>query len=329
VTVNAATVGPFDLGTVVTRSAFSVDPRTAQLAIDARASDPIPHMLEGIPLHLREVRVFVDRHQFTRNPTSCEAAQLQSTLTGSGARFDDPSDDSTANLTAHFQLLNCLNLGFRPRLGLKLLGGVRRGAYPGLRTVFKARPQDASLKRIAVTMPRSLFLAQNHIRAVCTRAQFAVERCPARSVYGRVSAHTPLFDEPLRGPVVLRSSDNKLPDLVAVLRAGEVRIVLEGRIGPSQGGGIRAFFDELPDAPIERFTMWLQGGKQGLLVNSVNVCANPPRAGVKALAQNNRGAIFTTELRGDCRKFRRAGREGRGEQRRPGRRGRRAKGGRR
>ena len=73
VTINSATVGPFDLGTIVIRSAFEVDPRTAQLRIDSEASDPIPHILEGIPLHLRDIRIYMDRHQFTRNPTSCQA----------------------------------------------------------------------------------------------------------------------------------------------------------------------------------------------------------------------------------------------------------------
>ncbi len=72
VTVNSATVGPFDLGTIVIRSAFSVNPSTAQLQIEAGSSDPIPHILDGIPLHLRDVRIYMDRHEFTRNPTSCE-----------------------------------------------------------------------------------------------------------------------------------------------------------------------------------------------------------------------------------------------------------------
>ena len=71
-TINAATVGPFDLGTIVIRSAFAVDQRTAQLQIDSSASDPIPHIIDGIPLHLRDVRVYMDRFQFTHNPTSCE-----------------------------------------------------------------------------------------------------------------------------------------------------------------------------------------------------------------------------------------------------------------
>jgi hypothetical protein len=301
VTINSATVGPFDLGTVVIRSAFDVDPRTAQLRIDSHASDPIPHIIDGIPLHLRDVRVYMDRHEFTHNPSSCEASRLVSTLTGSGANFADPGDDSSAQIEERFQLLNCLTLGFRPKLGLRLRGQIRRGGFPALRATFAARgARDSNLKRIEVDMPHQLFLAQNHIRTVCTRVQFAAERCPSGSVYGRAVAYTPLLDQPLRGDVYLRSSDNKLPDLVTSLRSGEIRIDLVGRIGPSKEGGIQAFFDNLPDAPIKRFTMLLRGGRYGLLTNSVNVCKRPPRASVKALAQNNVGAIFTSELRGKC-----------------------------
>ena len=302
VTINAATVGPFDLGTIVIRSAFDVDEHPAQLQIDSRASDPIPHILDGIPLHLRDIRIYMDRPEFTHNPSSCEASQLVSTLTGSGARFGDPSDDSTVTATEHFQLLNCLTLGFQPKLGLRLQGGSRRGSYPSLRATFAARgPQDSNLKQIEVLMPHAEFLAQNHIREICTLPQFAANKCPADSAYGHAVAYTPLFDQPLRGDVYLRSAPGRhLPDLVASLYSGAVHIVLEGRIGPAKGGGIRAYFAGLPDAPIERFTMTLDGGKQGLLVNSTNICAAPPVASVKALGQNDIGALFTTELRGQC-----------------------------
>jgi hypothetical protein len=301
VTINAATVGPFDLGTIVIRSAFEIDPRTAQLRIDSRASDPIPHILRGIPLHLRDTRIYLDRPSFTRNPTGCEPSVMISTLTGSGARFADSGDDSSATVSTHFQLLNCLTLGFRPKLGLRLRGGARRGDYPSLRATFASRGAgDAGLKQIAVTMPHSLFLAQEHIRAICSRDLFAAEGCPAGSVYGKAVLRTPLFDEPLRGPVYLRSSTGRLPDLVASLRSGEVRIDLEGKIGPTRKGGIRTRFEDLPDAPIERFTLTLSGGRRGLLVNSANICAAPPVATVKALGQNNRGAIFSSTLRGQC-----------------------------
>ncbi|MFP5389422.1 MAG: NHL repeat-containing protein [Thermoleophilia bacterium] len=308
VTINSATVGPFDLGTIVIRSAFQVDQRTAQLRIDSSASDPIPHIIEGIPLHLREVRIYVDRPQFTHNPSSCEASQLESRLSGSGASFTNPADDSIATVAKHFQLLNCLTLGFKPKLGLRLRGSSKRGGFPSLRATFASRgPRDSNLKRIEVEMPHSLFLAQNHIRTVCTRPQFQAERCPAGSIYGKAVAKTLLFDTPLRGNVYLRSSSTKLPDLVADLHSGAVRIAVEGRIGPGKHGGILAFFDDLPDAPLDSFTMTLRGGRGGLLQNSLDICQNPPLATVSALGQNNIGARFSSVLRGQCAKGKKKG----------------------
>jgi len=307
VTINSAKVGPFDLGTIVIRSAFDVDEHTAQLQIDSRASDPIPHIIDGIPLHLREIRIYIDRPEFTHNPSSCEASELESTLTGSGANFADPSDDSNVTVSEPFQLLNCLTLGFKPRLGLRLRGGVRRHSFPELRATFASRgPKDSNLKEIAVVIPHQMFIAQEHIRGICTRPQFDAQTCPADSVYGHAVAYTPLFDQPLRGDVFLRSDPARhLPDLVASLYSGAVHIVLQGTIGPAKGGGIRTAFADLPDAPINRFVMTLYGGSRGLLVNTANVCSAPPVASVKALAQNNIGSIFTTKLRGQCAQARR------------------------
>jgi hypothetical protein len=303
VTINPATVGPFDLGTVVIRSAFQVDPRTAQLKLDTAASDPIPHILDGVVLHLKEIRIYVDRPNFTHNPSSCEASALTSRLTGSGASFENPADDSLASPSSFFQLLNCRILGFQPRLGVRLRGGTKRGDYPQLRVTFASRgPNDSNLKDIAVIIPRQQFLAQEHIRSICTKPAFSAERCPKESVYGSAVAYTPLLDEPLRGNVYLRSSQGALPDLVADLHSGSIRIILEGRIGPGKKGGIRAFFSDLPDEPVERFVMTLYGGKRGLLVNSADICQTPPVSNVKAIAQNNVGAVFTSKLRGQCGK---------------------------
>jgi len=311
VTVNSATVGPFDLGTIVIRSAFQVDPHTAQLRIDSSASDPIPHIIDGIPLHLREVRIYVDRPNFTHNPSSCEPSQLESTLTGSGATFESTADDSSLTISRHFQLLNCSTLGFKPKLGIRLRGNFHRGGYPQLRATFAARgPQDSNLRRIEVEMPHAEFLAQNHIREVCSRVQFEAKRCPSGSVYGSATAYTPLLDEPLKGNVYLRSSTGKLPDLVADLYSGAVRIIVEGHIGPTKQGGVDAFFDELPDQPLERFVMTLRGGKHGLLTNSTDICAAPPFASVSSIAQNNIGAKFNTVLRGTCKGKKKGGGKG-------------------
>jgi hypothetical protein len=303
VTINSATTGPYDLGTIVIRSAFQVDPHTAQLRIDSSASDPIPHILNGVPLHLRDVRIYMDRHQFTHSPSSCAASELESTLGGTGKRFDDRSDDTTATGTSYFQLLNCLTLHFEPQLGLRLRGGTKRRAYPQLRASFIARgPGDSNLKEISVTVPQQEFLAQEHIEGICGKAQFNADNCPADSIYGSAVAYTPLLDDPLRGNVYLRANpEHAIPDLVASLNSGAVRIILEGRIGPGRKGGIEAFFSELPDQPLSRFVMTLYGGKRGLLQNSADICATPPVASVRALAQNNIGAVFKTKLRGRCK----------------------------
>jgi hypothetical protein len=300
VAIDSAVVGPFDLGVVVVRSAIDVDPRTAQVTIDSSDSDPIPHILDGVPLHLRDIRVYVERPGMTVNPTSCERFSIVSTLTGSSAPFVNPRG-AVGQATVPYQAFNCSSLGFAPAFTLDLSGGHKRGAHPQLKATLAARPGDANVKSAAVTLPPSIFFAQENIRGVCPRAQ-ALDACPPGSVIGHAKAETPLVDEPFEGPVYLRSSTNTLPDLVAVLNGRGVRIVLEGRVDAHRGG-IRARFEGLPDAPVNRFTMTIFGGrKRGLLVNSDNLCRGRHRAEARFLAQNNATAILRPQLRLRCRK---------------------------
>ena len=39
---------------------------------------------------------------------------------------------------------------------------------------------------------------------ICTRPQFNSEACPPETIYGNAVAYTPLFDQPLSGPLYLR-----------------------------------------------------------------------------------------------------------------------------
>jgi hypothetical protein len=121
-----------------------------------------------------------------------------------------------------------------------------------------------------VTLPHALFLDQSSISKVCTRVQFAARDCPSNSTYGYAQAYSPLLDEPLKGPVYLRSSDNLLPDLVFALR-GQVDIDLVSRTD-SVKGRIRNTFDVIPDVPVSKFIVTIRGGKRGLLENSRNLC---------------------------------------------------------
>jgi hypothetical protein len=192
------------------------------------------------------------------------------------------------SLQSRFQLAECGRLGLKPKMSLRLDGGTARGKYPALTATLRARPGDANLASISVAMPHSEFLAQEHIRTVCTRVQFAADQCPAGAVYGTVTVTTPLLDYPLTGLVYLRSSDNPLPDLVTDLRGPPnqpIKLEAAGRTD-SVKGGIRNTFDFVPDAPFTKLVLKMQGGKKGLLVNSRNICKTVARATVKYTAHN-------------------------------------------
>jgi hypothetical protein len=282
--ITPATAGPFDLGTVVVRVALSLEPRTAQVHA---VSDPIPHVYGGALLDVRSVAVRLDRDNFTLNPTNCSKLSFGGALLGGGANPTDPAAFTRAPVSAPFEASGCDKLGFRPKLSLRLTGAMRRAKNPRLRAVLTARPGDANIARAQTILPRSLILDQGNLAKVCTRVQFAADDCPKDSIYGNAVATSPLLDDPLQGPVYLRSSDNVLPDLVADLR-GQVEVELDSRTDSSHGR-IRNTFDVVPDVPVTKFVLTLRGGKRGLLVNSQNQCPRKKRHGGKG-AQASRGA---------------------------------------
>jgi hypothetical protein len=296
VVIAPAVAGPFDLGVVVIRNPLYINPKTAQVTV---ASDPIPTILEGVPLDLRSIEVKISRDRFTLNPTSCEPMAITGQATGASG--------SVANLRSSFQVGECSALGFRPGLRIQLHGGTRRGAYQRL-TATVTYPQGsgyANIASAAVTLPHSEFLAQEHIRTVCTRVQFALHSCPAGSVYGYAEAETPLIDGKLAGPVYLRSSSNPLPDLVAALRGPDstpVEVELDGRTD-SVHGGIRNTFDLVPDTPVSAFTLRLLGGRKSLIVNSRDLCkGKKQRATARFTSQSGVQRNLRPVVGNDCGK---------------------------
>lgn len=102
----------------------------------------------------------------------------------------------------------------------------------------------------------------------------------------------------MQGPVWLRSSNHKLPDLVFDLH-GMVDIEVATRID-SVKGGIRAAVDQIPDAPLSKVVLKMQGARKGLIVNSRNLCTSTNRAGVEADGQNGKISDFRPVLRPEC-----------------------------
>jgi hypothetical protein len=256
----------FDLGNVVIRTGVNLDPQTAQVHID---STDVPYIVGGVPLRIRKVAVKLDKPGFMLNPTNCEAMTVGGGINGSADPLDR-GDDILARVSSRFQVDGCKELPFKPKLTLRLKGGIRRSNFQQLTATLTPRPGDANLKSISVALPHAIFLAQDHINTVCTRVQFAARQCPEGSVYGFARAYTPLLKDPLAGPVYLRSSSNPLPDLVLGLR-GQVDLDVVGRID-SINGGLRNSFEVAPDAPVSKFELVMKGGRKSLLENSQNIC---------------------------------------------------------
>jgi hypothetical protein len=293
--ITPALSGPYDLGNVVVRAAIRVNPATAQITT---VSDPLPQILQGIPLRLRSILINLDRPNFALNPTNCDPFSVNATLAG--------DQGAVANLSSPFQVANCAALAFNPALSLKLSGSTKRAGNPALKATL-TYPQGGSYANIAsttVALPPTEQIDNAHIRDPCTKVQFNLgnalgEKCPAGSVIGFARTDTPLLASPLEGPVYFRSApENKsgLPDIVAVLR-GQIEITLDGKIktvfqklpNGEKVPRITTTFGAVPDAPVSKFTLSLDGAQKGLLQNNTNLCKSSSlRVNVKMAGQNGK-----------------------------------------
>jgi hypothetical protein len=283
VSITPGVAGPYDIGTVVVRVALNVNPETAQINA---VSDPIPNVFGGVKLDIRSIDFNLDRNQFMLNPTNCAAQANAGTINGGGSNPANPAAFSSYGFSDPYSTTGCDSLSFKPKLHVRLKGGTKRNKNPQLRAVLEARNGDANVMRTALTMPHSLFLDQSHIGTVCTRPQLASQTCPKASIYGQAEAITPLLSEKLKGNVYLVSSDHNLPDLLADLR-GQVNVQLRGVIS-TKHGGLKTVFNSVPDVPVKKFVLNMDGGEKSLLVNSTNTCKGKQTAVLNIKGQNGK-----------------------------------------
>ncbi|HYM55779.1 MAG TPA: hypothetical protein VES97_10475, partial [Solirubrobacteraceae bacterium] len=87
--VTHAKAGPFDLGYVNVLSTITINEGTA--AVTTKTIKPIPRILDGVPVQLKQINVTVDRPEFEFNPTNCTPMAV----TGSLAGWEGASDPVT------------------------------------------------------------------------------------------------------------------------------------------------------------------------------------------------------------------------------------------
>jgi hypothetical protein len=278
-----AVAGPFDLGTVVVRAAVFVDPRDASLTV---VSDPLPRILQGIPLQIRSVGVAVDKPGFMLNPSSCSAKEISGLVRS--------QQGASAAVRSRFQVGDCARLPLKPKMVLRV--GARGKLTREKRTPFTATltqtPGQANLRSVEVTLPKTLNSRLDVVnrRAACSIEQFNADRCPLR--VGTGTAVTPLLRDPLTGPAYfVYNPARRLPDLVVRLR-GQVAIDLVGKVTITRDLRLQTTFDTVPDVAISKFRLALESGpRNGPIGVTRNLCTRESRAARATLAfigQNGR-----------------------------------------
>jgi hypothetical protein len=206
------------------------------------------------------------------NPTSCDPTAITGAIT------------STAGLSkavsSRFQAGGCAALGFSPNLTLSLTGPgtTRSGAHPTLTATVTQPGGQANIKSAQVTLPPSLALDPTNSQHLCAfdvaqAVHGGAVGCPASTIVGQATAVTPLVDRPLSGPVYLVQGIRfgpggrrirTLPSLLIPLR-GQLAIDLRATSSVNHSQLVTTF-STVPDAPIGKFTLKINGGRRGLLV---------------------------------------------------------------
>jgi hypothetical protein len=266
--ITPALAGPFDLGTVVVRAGLFVNPNTAQVTTK---SDPLPSILDGIPLDVRSITVTVDRPGFILNPTNCNALMI----TGE----EISTLGQTAPLSGRFQVGACQGLKFTPKFTVSTTGKTTKasGASLSVKVAYPAGSvgTQTNLARVDLQLPKQLPARLSTLQKACTEAQFNANPagCPVASMIGTAKAITPLLSSPLTGPAILVSHGGAaFPDVEFLLQGEGVMVVLDGETQIKKGLTY-SHFKALPDQPISAFEATFPEGPYSVLATNLPASA--------------------------------------------------------
>jgi len=251
------TAGPYTLtgnagpGREVVRASIRVDPSTARVDV---VSDPLPSVLQGIPLDVRAVNVTVDRPGFIFNATSCDPSNATGTFTSTSG--------ASAVVSSRYQAAGCAGLPFKPSFKVSTQAKTSKKSGASLDVRVTSGRGQANIGKVAVSLPKQLPSRLTTIQQACPEAVFAANpaSCPAGSNIGIATAHTPVLANPVAGPAYLVSHGGAaFPDLVVVLQGEGVTLDLVGSIDIKKGVTSSAF-NSVPDAPVDSFELKLPEG---------------------------------------------------------------------
>ena len=303
VAITSAKVGPFDLGTVVVHLPLDINPVNAAVSIPQGPADQIPHIIDGIVIHVREILVYIDRPDFTLNPTSCSPLNFSATVIGAGANFADPADEDPVTVTDPFQATDCASLQFAPKFTVSTSGKTNKleGASLTVKLTYPQAPQgtQANIAKVKVELPKRLPSRLSTLQKACVETVFDTNpaNCPPGSIVGTAQTTTPIIPVPLTGPAYFVSHGGaKFPELVIVLQGYGVTLDLYGETFISKKGITTSTFNSVPDAPVGSFELKLLKGPHSALAANGQLCKTKLTMPTTFTAQNGDTIHQTTKI---------------------------------
>jgi len=283
------TAGPYTLtgngglGREIVRSSIRIDPFTAQITV---LSDPLPQILEGIPLDVRQINVTINRpQQFIFNPTNCAAGLASS------ATLTSPLG-SSSSASSPFYPTGCSTLQFPPKFASSTSAKTSKANGASLTAKLSypkvEQGKQTNIAYVKVTVPKQLPSRLTTLQKACTAQVFEANpaNCPAASIVGHAIVHTPLLPVPLQGPAYFVSHGGEaFPNLTMVLEGYGVRIILVGDT-LIRGGITTTTFKSVPDVPFETFELNLPEGPNSALAANANLCEEKLSMPIEYHAQN-------------------------------------------
>lgn len=288
--------GPFNIGTIIANSAIQVDENTAAAtitAVETRIIDPkgnltipptpLPTMIKGVPVQLKQVIVKVDRPNFEFNPTTCAGHSVRGAAIGITDTLTGAEGTSVTQQTP-YAVTGCSGLNFTPKLTATASGPGSKVNGTEFKVVVEAAPGQANIAKTFLQLPVLLPSRLSTIQQACVLAKFEAfpkgAHCDEGSNIGAATAKTPVLKKPFTGKAYLVSHGNTaFPDVEFVLKSEGIQIVLDGKTdikganGQPCGGKIACItysrFETIPDAPVERFETVLPTGPHSALTSNV------------------------------------------------------------
>ncbi len=276
--------GPFNLGTTVVRGKIEVDPQTSQLTI---TTDPLPTILDGVPVDMRTINAVIDRKEFMFNPTNCNPQAFSGTATS--------TEGTTAALSSPFQVGSCRSLTFKPGFEVSTSAKTSRTQGASLRVTMTLPDEGglsstANVQRVKVSLPKQLPTPLKTLQKACLEKTFAEnpKNCPVASQVGTVKVSTPVLPGGLTGTAYFVSHGGaKYPELIMVLVGQNgVTVQVHGETQISKAGITTATFATVPDVPFSSFELTLPQREFPALTANGDLCKGTLLMPTELVGQN-------------------------------------------